>query len=1506
MEIEIENETIEKELYKNFRKEFELSVKSNIPEGNDLQKLYYKLINITMDPNYNFQKEFGIGFMIKKKIVLNLLNNLLNLNDIVYDKEFVQILNTQEDKIIFNQKNKEWFDIMNKDKKLLDKEYNENFLQFDIIIKNLNEIIFLSGNNNTLLISTQIKEYYELIINFLPCLPNIIFIFYNPIFWSSIIYNLIFCKFLKNEKINFEFIDKIPLNKQESFLKLNTGFGNTNNSLLLKIFQIRNENLEYFKINIEKEKEQYYNNLFKLLRESRREVLIERSDFVSNFIRPKIFTVLKKNFIDEKEILKLVELEFLYSFQTIISKKRFFIKNIILNRYHLEKKFNKEYMNTIIKNYHEYQFKEFSGNEAYIMNIMKDVNSGVKISDENIKILKVFYKQYTLIEIDKKINTFLTEKCKISDFDLRKKKEHNNHIQRTLEEYIDLLDLEKYERIRKDLSENLIKEELTIEQINQEQEKIDLKLKIIPDNIRHIINEYFQEKYINEIDQIIKNLIYNDFKFIFNNIIIIPDEYIENQQTYELYCPNKNIDKSIFYDDVKKILETQNPKVNYIFKDKIIDELNRIKIKIIEIQDLQKDKEYQLNGINSLIFPNNVMVIQSEKKNKPNGISIFISKDSFIHNLFKNNFYNIKKTIRIKLIFHNEIKEKIIDFDEYNDLEILSIFKSSTRHKKELKIITESKTQPLNDYIHKRLFTDYLNININDFEKFLKQFKDLLVKRDYLKSINNLYSESFNNHYSIINREIDVNSIDIQHIYTFNKYNFILNSTLKHDFFIKLRYEKRESINEKTSTYNFKEIKLIDGKKIDLSKIIIQNMNKLNIQIYDDDNAQMEIENNPPQFYQEDEIDNNTLFPLLPLNVKLIPKYNIMKPKYNPQLYLINYDEIAKNQNVNFIAEFNRRIYNSLDKKLYLTFNCINIIPTYEPLNDKISVNSNYFRYFIKLQSNVLQYLTNQYKNNKYFKDKNNVDMTFQFTFKNNNKDITYQTDEIKIQNLYGKKLDKIYRENKIKNKNIHYNENSYANIFITNTSLGKITLGLRNLKSLFSINSVGNQLSRGYSNHFERFFEFQNMYYIFQDKIFEKESFFQTFFYKECKEYENIKTYKPYNILIINPLSKNQIKQMKEDKTKTNEKNKDIECKYNNLYYLNYVNSFEGKTDEEKKNILLQKKHLEEDYHLIIQKFKKDWESNYSSKLNNIFFNENYYNKNKDAYPIYYKYLSFYFPDLTSNISKIGYYSHVNYLLTKYFDYYYLQTICSKVELKITIYDGINSSNNKTYNLEYEKDNLIFELPDKGTDPFLTSYLFYDIEDYLIDPLLYPQNFNEILSESEIDDYLYQRKSLENLKLRTFKNEKLNELSKEIYHKDYLIKKLEKEDKEKHKIEIEKLNNDKNFLFNEYNNLKKQYYKDINLKHLSNDKIIRILIDLKQFLLKLFQKINESSFNKIRTITEVLNSLGLNKLNYKNIVIKNLKQNYNEIYFFYTENMQEYIQQLTNQEDFVYFEIKD
>ncbi len=1254
------------------------SISKNFIE-NDLSKLLQNLLN----NDCSDKREGGIiSFDEEYEIKIKICEVLRKDISIIVLNEEESLLNLSK-KIM--EHSKLWISV-NFGNEVSDYSFINNLL--NILTKNYNKYIH---NFSTGIKSIKTKEmmdnYISSIISFIPLLPNQIIILFNPIYWSLFVYNFLFSSMIKDKKFNIErFYESVDPGEHKFFNE----FKWNKDSIISKLIMMRIDLSKKPDIDI---------------KDSDKNIITELNIIMKNDYKKEFKNFHIDGLIPNKLILSIIGDETSGEYprnkkkliDSIIKNDnlsneiliKFIIYIILSNSFRKENNpFPEAFIIQLRTEYKEFSYDVLQLNEKLIPNesiliefkkLEETINNNNKqsLTDEFIDKMKLLYIKYKINEKDFPL---------IRQF-YGSRKHVIKHWRKDDERIYEFIEKFRSSETDYGLSDYLIKrlDEIFIpyEQrhpsnvLNIDIRKRKKKIKPIP--LQEPIEEeeliplHKQKTNIMPTKEEILSILENKLKELFDQIYInwIHNEINIQKKIKTFYCKTgKGIIQSKFFNVLIGLC-----------KDRYWT-LTSNNVHLI-LHDYFDDIIFKMNNQNSLLFPENITLYYI--KSVLSLIDIYISKQSFYHTLFDDNLYNPQLYI-IEVFKKNHITYEYF-YVKNNNKPIIAINN------------TDNLSLPQQLYIRNNLFSrligNHMNLNItdklfeffnndNDSQKIIKEHVHLLFKPDTKIDIQKIKIGNLD----------EINQINIKKIYfrTLDEptQKIILESTLFNNNFSKriittipstLQYNTplKDLINILSET----EVKF-KNKKYDYSEI--SQGTKL-IKFIEEEESKSQL--SPIEMdIQEEEIGLHT------------KKLELMETKYSKILEMDQFKNI--NDLINYMKESNEKIFIAMNT-----------------LNNGGLVDSKHFNYFIKFQVHLLQFLCYHFTENPNFKD---LQCDFQIICENK-EHVVFQTEKHNIRLLS--------KDNK-ESENHFYDYTKYANIIISKMDMGDYGLGKIDIDNILTSTNIGSRFSRTNSCHFEKFFDIEDMFLLKTNNMLPYSPYdFLLLNQIECKKLQEKTILKPYNLLILHlPKSTKTEKEPESSKDK---------CKNVLLTTLNTQTEKFIKTNDDITNIYSKIRNEFYDFwnnkKMVNEKLKNTFDISPKTgtlKLHSLIGNKTKGKEKQGTFPILGEYLRQAIGTKNSGKPQQDKYSNKNYVANLFFDYFFLDELISTIEIKINFF-RMTPEKIKIDETGFSKifsvndKNIVIQHANKGNDPFLTEFPFYDIEKKLFD-----KYFFESLYDSE------------------------------------------------------------------------------------------------------------------------------------------------------------------------------
>lgn len=1285
---------------------------------NKLRELFK--FNLTKD--YNIRDEFYKSNAIKKIIV----NNIVEIeSDINGDN-----INIYIDKLNNKDMGNDCIDWM--------KSYgiiSSNF-QSKFIIDNIINIYPLPLGKfimdiNSIFNSSLKLDYIKLIKAFIPLLDNFFLLIFPPIYWSIFVYNFIILNLIKydTKKLNHPYLDLIDIEDQYELFYYLTSI--KDNTLYNKIMEIRFELNNYSKSNVFKD--QY--NFRKLIKTKIKDIMMDDLDsLLTNYdiYNDNLSSTVYKYLNDNKFDFPLDQISKTeYDRCTNDDLKKFLIESVFFEDiknhilpYKIIKKIKKNWNNFLILD----DNKKINTTDIKIEREIRDYLDLYNRGVYNIFIEKkmiMYYKLFNLSQLSDidEFNIIMSKKdntLTLSPSFLKKRKEVTFDF---FQDFIDKIQIEKYVN---DYLNNILLTDKERDEINKEEFK---RLEILRN--KQLETEKSKKPSLNKKANLdrqerIKNLDIPIVKFeslfedipkrsdveiffikTFNNkleefknnfIIVSSYEFTEKTTTssqIQLSCLSQDITQSKFYNNILTILREYSFKHNLYNLYEKIEPYSKIK-KVLHIENIIGPKQFYLNGNLTLIYPNNCFSIYTQQNDL---CDVFIpNSDSFIHNLCNYGGF-IEKQYKIVLKRHNnsEFFTFIVKEPDYLKLHIL---------------FTQGDIKPnlqmISFFLCLKIYNAYSKEDMQQLLTFLNNnnpSKELLTLFDQLTLKAIPTSHTGNEKRS---SGLDYLEIHKEYIMNDNK-SILLTSTIKKDLFLNMNkffiHNKklfRRNKNFKVSNYHFEEksMKFAPG-----------------ITIEQDTNIPL----------KNTEIENEKHLMDIDKGINLKEKIDLIydfSEGFKPDLDKLS--TLNENEIFNFLVQEIKTKINEMINNDNITM-CIDTTAILKNKNETKTMVKKH-QHFLKIQSKLLRNLI-IYLNS--FNDKEYLNINFNLNISINNKNtyIFSNKQNIPLNNLFTPSTTN------------QYLDHCYANIIYQAVDWDQSYSINDNQFNLREQTNISARLSALYSNHFESFFDIINIYSIQPKNLFFTNPYENLLILgNECKKFESSQNnYLPYHIL-IKPLPKNKPPKQPKNPPKRAPKTTTKENQCNNI--LNNLNNF---------NRTFTKKLNESIINSIVNEFDQKMRS-LDKRLRDIYIDV-YRGKNQLVHNYFLRLQDGNFPSLHSIFVNFyatyasnneTHFTAYKFMLCKYVDTVYLERVCDNVELIIEIQNKKNNSDKPVilpinYKIGNKERSIIFKLPDKGNDPFLTEFPFYDIESDIVDSFL----LNKKIDTEEILQRIKERKSM-------------------------------------------------------------------------------------------------------------------------------------------------------------------
>lgn len=504
--------------------------------------------------------------------------------------------------------------------------------------------------------------------------------------------------------------------------------------------------------------------------------------------------------------------------------------------------------------------------------------------------------------------------------------------------------------------------------------------------------------------------------------------FIQKKSDYiRLYCEGKNIDKSIYFNYLKKRLDELNYAYRSIKIPNGFDEL--------EVSNEPIDTNIiNLNDSFSLLFIENLWTLD-----KKNATFFYLSNPSWIHIIFNNWFQIFDYKIEFKLKSKDDVYSITLD-------NLQGLFCIKAANTKEDKISDLLNFNMIHNYMCS-ILSELNGINKNEFNNKLIESLDQYDNRKIITS-----------HYKAFNDFFE--DIKIRSIHLFEIQNF--------------------SIEWIRIIHSYKNIKLIST--LVTPNIFAQNASlqksfhiPQTLKLYGLDtlryekilnNIKIESFNNNPFNNSFDLVKKRDIF------INYLEK-DIMNNRHNGKND-INYDELE-----------NKTDYNRLNNNIKITVNALRVDTNEDYDIFHKTTHKAYFMY--KLQIPWLKhYINKQQEYNKTHDDKQ--DYTFQIICKHDNKTIFYFP-LTSLSLLYKTQTRKNIKYNTEKDPNIYIASTSLRSKYYGDKQITtEETIKKQKLPTTIKVSdygTIGHALLNDSSTHAESFFDIQNVYKIFDNDVY-------------------------------------------------------------------------------------------------------------------------------------------------------------------------------------------------------------------------------------------------------------------------------------------------------------------------------------------------------------------------------------------------------------------------------------
>jgi len=1153
----------------------------------------------------------------------------------------------------------------------------------DLLTKNYNKPLDkFSIGIKSIKTKEMMNNYVTSIINFIPLLPNQIIILFSPIYWSLFIYNFLFSSMIKDKIFNIELfhepIDNVKI-VEETFMKELKEEEISKDSIISKLIMMRIDPLkksiiEKPNIDIKESNETIINDLNLLMEiEYRKEFENYRIDtLITIDLIPDIIGP-EYPYNQHRLINSIIYHENLTKDNKLLIKFTIYI--ILTNFFDRRNNpFPESFVNKLRNEYHSFI-------HAYYL--LKKV-----IPDESI--LKRFKE---LEEAIKNNNTTIFTKEDIDDMKIL---------------YIKYkIDDKQFPGIHiffgssKHIINNMKIDNERLNDFIENYESIGEEYGLSSELISRL-----NEMFIPYKDRDPSNVLTLSEKKLKSNPLI--------EETIRLnIMPNRTILISILTDKLKELFdEIHNHwihikidkktfiKTFYCIKKKPIIQSRFFNILIglcknrywtltefnvtLTLYDYFDDITFNMNNQDSLLFPENITIY--DISGKISLIDIYISNQSFYHTLFDNNFDDIQLYM-IEVLKKNDIKYEYFYVDKKKP--IIAINNTN-------KLLPNHQVFIRNNFFS-RLIGNHMNLNITDklFNFFNHGDDGQKIINDYINSLL-IPDTKINVQHIGINDLGKIDQINIKKIYfqSFkeNTQRIILKSSLLHNNFTK------RIISSIPKLYQYPSL-------TDLLNVLTETKVHFKNKKYDYSEISQEtklIQIEGESIYQSPFIEMDIQKEQYGLQIK---KLELMETKYSNILKTNPF----KNSGdlIKYMEESNENIYIAMNT-----------------LNSEGLFDIKFFNYFIKFQVHLLQFLSFQFRKNENFKDLN---CDFQIICKNKKQTEVFKTAKHNI---------KLLSEEKQGNENHFYDDTKYANIVLSRTNLGEAGIGTMNITNIETSNNIGSRFSRTNSCHFEKFFDIEDMFLLKTNHMLPYSPYDMLLLNQiECKELKQKTILKPYNLLILNE-KRQKSKGGKESKPKNKNEN---ECKNVLLSTLNTVNEkFIDPNDEIKtayNNIKILFNDFWNNNEIVLKELKNTFKVSSKTDVFSLQYLTGNKTKGKEekkgTYPILGKYLKQAIGTKNPGKQSQDKYTNRNYMISLFFDYLFLEELISTIEIKINI--GEEPSFSKVFSINDK--NIVIQHANKGNDPVLTEFPFYDIEKKIFDT-----NFESVNTSKELQSMILEK----------------------------------------------------------------------------------------------------------------------------------------------------------------------
>ena len=1284
----------------------------------------YTISSLPSD-KFNIKLEFFDGFIMKKTIV-NLIDDIDDF--IKYtDHSVLQKLNR------FIKNNDDSQDILNDIMEWCSK-YNENSknTSYQSILNNIIGPNGLYKNNIKLRSASEMEiegesyDYFEdgfkyiyseklkidyivLIKSFIPFLDNVILILFPPQYWPIFTYNLVIKNLIKfnTSNIGNRFFDDIrDDNKYLQYDYIKTLIPLKDNLLYSKIIELRYETISYTKSQIIAKLE-FYDNI-------KLQLELEYKDYLKTKLRIKseelIIWVINDLLISDKlnieKITELIKEDEIKQYNEN-EQKKFIFESVLRSRnYRSIKKFIPDTIIQQIKT----DWGKFTNPTISGDNFIK-----YKLTENSIKALDILLEQKRRHQgyfTNQELNQLYLYHSLYDTSNYHQEKElkefMRNHKNRTI-------DVNFYEgsEILESFSDFIIEKDGS---------------NTIGNNVYRFFKKLFEER-----KEVIKQFLY---EYTLEKIMIFYSNFINTKSgdniekkvyQYKFYCIKKNINQSLFYNKLLSFIRPYRIEHYTTMTDD-----KKVLILVYKVIPL----DFFLNENISLIYPDNTLSIATAKNDQLH--LLCQSKDSFIHQLLNNHFPRIGYNLNIKYKDNDTITKIHLKEHEYNNIMISVGSQDPIAHEEnKLTIIL---------YLAIRLYEGYTKENLHNIIKKINELWSMTGlskpdKEDLIKTFLNLSYHIIKDdnkfkyflHYKKeITLSLGIQYIEIQKSFKINDEKSIyLTSTVLWDYYVKMT-KLNKLVNYKTESSLFENLKLTeDITKEQISPIyeIYQYITEQELTVA---NMNKEIDNK----MSIDDKDEKTF--------KYTRLTDTMLPKYDTNEYFEENRDFSLSNFKNIVAYLKETI-NKITEPVYICSNTVGL-----RLNTSKLVQNH--EHFIKIQSNLLQHLSSYIEDNESLRDK--VDISFHVQIYKG-ADLTYQffnienKDYIPISKLYEKHDDTPLTK---------YNDKLYANIVYHNRLSDKQYSLVKKFDNIKTRTDIAPRFSSLYSNHYEHFFDVLNFHKFNRKNLILTNPFENMLLLSgRCKNISKITNINPYNI-VFQPTPRDVNTTPDQPPPKVSGKEA-LSCE-NILYNLNLIDT--GFIEYE--NHIYKTKVIGD----IVNTFNVAFDTKTKYKqFHQIYdFYEYFFNKSDNGgnnpngkYPPLRIFLSNLYLD---HDKKSVYFSPLTYMMSSYIDKIYVKHICDKISISIKIQDKSSDKNASErlvidYSLSDKIDrdtrNIVFQLPNKGNDPFLTDFPYYGIEENIVNELLdMEKNFLEtgIIKDNIMDNI---NNILESINARTTSN---------------------------------------------------------------------------------------------------------------------------------------------------------